>query len=69
MTITTHSDKTICGKLVFQILRDDEHETTTSLKNITCPECISGVEEIIRKLKNKGVTSVKTVATETNNNS
>jgi len=66
---TTHSDRTMCNQLVFQLLRDDEQETTTSLANVTCKKCVDGVEEVLRILKNNGVTSGKNVATETVNNS
>ncbi len=57
MTITAYSDKTLCSQFVFQLLRDDKQDTTTSLRNITCPDCIVAVKDIIRKLENKGVSS------------
>lgn len=65
---TTHSDKTMCNQFVFQLLRDDEQETTTSLENVTCKKCVDGVEEILRILKNNGVTSGTNVAAKTTDN-
>lgn len=58
---TTHSDKTMCSQYVFQLLRNDDEETTTSLSSVTCVECMNGVKEIIRKFDN-GVINGKNVA-------
>ena len=57
---TAHSDRTMCGKYVFQLLRDDNEEMTEALSNVTCNECINGVKEIIRKFDN-GVNNGKNV--------
>lgn len=65
---TTHSDKTICGEFVFQLLRADTEETTTALRNVTCKECITGIEDVLRRIKN-GVTNGKDMGTETAGNS
>ncbi len=49
---TVFSDNTICKKLVFQVLRSDNEDTSNVLNNINCPQCIIEIKDVIRKIEN-----------------
>lgn len=48
---TVFSDKTICGRLTFEVLRIDD-DVTPTLPDIDCPHCITKIESVVLTLKN-----------------